>query len=636
MTKRRSDGGTERTEESVTSASCSGGGGEGGGGEELLKRLRVEEDGEVGSASEGVCGRRSSDSAVGWEKLSPMALRVLLVEADDSTRQIISALLRKCGYRVSAVTNGLKAWEVLKGKPDEIDLILTEVDLPSVSGYALLSLIMDHEICKNIPVIMMSTEDSIRTAYKCMLKGAADYLIKPIRRNELGNLWQHVWRRQKSLGREIGMEDKDAVQDKLEPACENNASSKCSSGDGGFSQRNKECAEMGSDTQSSCMVLDADAVGSENVDKPAAACKNVDGMTLDNDEVNVDMDSKASDKNNANSTGEAIDFMSEAPLHIYSSKMKSEFDSYGHLDLSLRSSFRGGFEIEPAEGKNSLRHSSASSFTRYTGKQLYLQHSESAIVSNPKELPADSERNISGVTDTGGPSPGSISPVLNKESETEDASHQLNVLRTQDLVSGMRTDDIRNSGSSSMFTPFQSEQSVDASPPPNPCSPNFLEASIKSSDSTNETPAHQDKRSECSEEDQAHQGHVSTPVGDRSSSSSLCNGGASHNNSVGGYGSNCGSNSDVEQGAMIKVETESNKNEGGGAGSFSNVKSSTRSVQREAALAKFRLKRKERCFDKKVRYENRKMLADKRPRVKGQFVRQVPAAAPRLEVEVEQ
>jgi pseudo-response regulator 5 len=33
------------------------------------------------------------------------------------------------------------------------------------------------------------------------------------------------------------------------------------------------------------------------------------------------------------------------------------------------------------------------------------------------------------------------------------------------------------------------------------------------------------------------------------------------------------------------------------------------------------LKRKDRCFDKKVRYESRKKLAEQRPRVKGQFVR---------------
>lgn len=45
--------------------------------------------------------------------------------------------------------------------------------------------------------------------------------------------------------------------------------------------------------------------------------------------------------------------------------------------------------------------------------------------------------------------------------------------------------------------------------------------------------------------------------------------------------------------------------------------------RRAAALIKFRKKRKDRCFDKKIRYVNRKHLAEKRPRVRGQFVRQM-------------
>ena len=41
---------------------------------------------------------------------------------------------------------------------------------------------------------------------------------------------------------------------------------------------------------------------------------------------------------------------------------------------------------------------------------------------------------------------------------------------------------------------------------------------------------------------------------------------------------------------------------------------------------KFRQKRKERCFDKKIRYVNRKRLAERRPRVRGQFVRNLMGA----------
>lgn len=42
----------------------------------------------------------------------------------------------------------------------------------------------------------MSSYDSVSIVYKCMLRGAADFLVKPVRKNELKNLWQHVWRRQ--------------------------------------------------------------------------------------------------------------------------------------------------------------------------------------------------------------------------------------------------------------------------------------------------------------------------------------------------------------------------------------------------------------------------------------------------------
>ncbi|CAK9143990.1 unnamed protein product [Ilex paraguariensis] len=186
--------------------------------------------------------------------LPRMLLRVLLVEADDSTRQIIAALLRKCSYTVAAVPDGLKAWETLKGGTDKIDLILTEVELPSISGYALLTLIMEHDICKNIPVIMMSCHDSISVVLKCMLKGAADFLIKPVRRNELKNLWQHVWRRQMQTAGHVP-HNRTAAKREVEAVSENNASSNHSSDCLASTKKINECSEKGSDAESSCTML---------------------------------------------------------------------------------------------------------------------------------------------------------------------------------------------------------------------------------------------------------------------------------------------------------------------------------------------------------------------------------------------
>jgi len=86
-----------------------------------------------------------------------------------------------------------------------------------------------------------------------------------------------------------------------------------------------------------------------------------------------------------------------------------------------------------------------------------------------------------------------------------------------------------------------------------------------------------------------------SPTTDQSVSSSFCNGNASHLNSI-GYGSNCGSSSNADQVTVVRVASES-KNE-----DLTNNVNNHRSIQREAALNKFRLKRKERCYEKKVHH----------------------------------
>lgn len=131
-----------------------------------------------------------------WERFLPIrSLKVLLVENDDSTRHVVKALLRNCSYEVTAVSNGLQAWKVLEDSDNHIDLVLTELVMPGLSGIGLLSKIITHKTCQSIPVIMMSSHDSMGIVFKCLSKGAVDFLVKPIRKNELKNLWQHVWRK---------------------------------------------------------------------------------------------------------------------------------------------------------------------------------------------------------------------------------------------------------------------------------------------------------------------------------------------------------------------------------------------------------------------------------------------------------
>ncbi|XP_060176571.1 two-component response regulator-like APRR7 isoform X1 [Lycium barbarum] len=171
--------------------------------------------------------QQSQGSAVCWEQfLHVTSIRVLLVENDDSTRHIVSALLRNCNYDVIEAANGLQAWKIMENLNNHIDLVLTEVLMPCLSGLGLLCKIMSHYARKTIPVIMMSSHDSMGLVFKCLSKGAVDFLVKPIRKNELKILWQHMWRRCHSSsgsGSESGTQTQKSIKSKSSEKSENNS-----------------------------------------------------------------------------------------------------------------------------------------------------------------------------------------------------------------------------------------------------------------------------------------------------------------------------------------------------------------------------------------------------------------------------
>ncbi|CAN4089459.1 unnamed protein product [Withania somnifera] len=655
--------------------------------------LEVETEGDAGgnrSKNKETGAAAASSSILKWERFLPkMVFRVLLVESDDSTRQIVAALLRKCSYRVAAVSDGLKAWELLKGRPHNVDLILTEVDLPSISGYALLTLIMEHDICKNIPVIMMSSNDSVSTVYRCMLRGAADFLVKPVRKNELRNLWQHVWRRRSASCSSQGPLDESVAQQKVEATAENNACSNHSSGYKACVQRNRECIEKGSDAQSSCRKpeLENEEENAEdlpesiqlnrNASLPKAAdlektqffeannrmrmsendarapIKDAKAMTRGED-INSD-DSwghgrtigQTSDENPGPPNKQAIDL-----IGAFDNYLKCNFKSSGYdirinksdssplLDLSLTRSHPSGSVNRFTNEKHRLNHSDASAFTRYVNRAMQSGQSTSFRTYNLQEYGTDSNKQFCGHatdynSDTRGPMtrPHSFAPSLCGEPGSAEiglASPQQRVTPLPIPVRGIRFEGPSSAYSSmiapilrmpSGIPPLQSPGSVtprESSYQANP----FLMLNCESRSSQPLHSQSDQNNSASTAYNDSNKGHESEPTldcgrfpssTDQTPNSICCNGDLNHVHLC--YGSN--RNISLP---LSKTPAEYRKEE-----SPHTPDGNSHRSQRQAALTKFRMKRKDRCFEKKVRYESRKKLAEQRPRVKGQFVRHVPS-----------
>lgn len=126
---------------------------------------------------------------------------VLLVEDDVVTLKAVEQLLRHCGYQVTTAKNGREAMQLLSDRRrKQFDLILTDVIMPEVSGFDLVKEVVHgrNRDWNAVPVVVMSAEDSQTTVLEAFEAGAADFLVKPIRRNELTTLWQHVWRANKT------------------------------------------------------------------------------------------------------------------------------------------------------------------------------------------------------------------------------------------------------------------------------------------------------------------------------------------------------------------------------------------------------------------------------------------------------
>ena len=107
---------------------------------------------------------------------------VLIVEDDQSLREVLSETLRLEGYKVATANNGDEALKTLHSNND-IALLLSDVQMHPMGGYELL------KNCKEnfpaIPFILMTAYGTIEKAVQTLHDGAADYLTKPFESDTL-------------------------------------------------------------------------------------------------------------------------------------------------------------------------------------------------------------------------------------------------------------------------------------------------------------------------------------------------------------------------------------------------------------------------------------------------------------------
>jgi len=100
---------------------------------------------------------------------------ILIVDDEKNYPKIIGELLQEEGYTSLAASSGMEALDILSN--ELIDLVLTDVNMPGMSGIQLLEKI--KEINPDIPVIIMTAYGSVEKAVEAMHKGAYTFILKP-------------------------------------------------------------------------------------------------------------------------------------------------------------------------------------------------------------------------------------------------------------------------------------------------------------------------------------------------------------------------------------------------------------------------------------------------------------------------
>jgi two-component system, chemotaxis family, chemotaxis protein CheY len=107
-------------------------------------------------------------------------VRALIVDDSSVMRKIVERSLRQAGLDglvVREAGNGLDGLEILRSEP--VDLIMTDINMPSMDGLEFVRQIRAQNLAPGVPVVMITTESSEEHVKQAILAGARGYIRKP-------------------------------------------------------------------------------------------------------------------------------------------------------------------------------------------------------------------------------------------------------------------------------------------------------------------------------------------------------------------------------------------------------------------------------------------------------------------------
>ena len=124
--------------------------------------------------------------------------KILLVDDENPLAEAGRLMLQGLGYQVMAATDSRKALEVFRNRPDQFDLVVTDMTMPGLTGADLSREIL--KIRPDIPIIMVTGFSELISKEKAQALGVRALAMKPLSRTNLARLIRNVLDNHESQG----------------------------------------------------------------------------------------------------------------------------------------------------------------------------------------------------------------------------------------------------------------------------------------------------------------------------------------------------------------------------------------------------------------------------------------------------
>jgi two-component system chemotaxis response regulator CheY len=104
--------------------------------------------------------------------------KILVVDDSSTMRRIIVNTLKRLGYNDTIqAADGVEAWEAYNNNKNDIEVIITDWNMPNMNGLELVKKI--RAVDKKIPIIMVTTEGGKEEVVTALKAGVNNYIVKP-------------------------------------------------------------------------------------------------------------------------------------------------------------------------------------------------------------------------------------------------------------------------------------------------------------------------------------------------------------------------------------------------------------------------------------------------------------------------